>query len=54
MAGRATRCSMGLQDDCATRATPFKLAYGSEAVVPAEVHLADHKVMKYQDKENEE
>ena len=54
MAGRATRCSMGLQDNCATGETPFKLAYGSEAVVPAEVHLADHKVMKYQDKENEE
>ena len=54
MAGRATRCSMGLQDDCATGATPFKLAYGSEAVVLAEVHMADHRVMKYQDKENEE
>ena len=31
---------------------PFKLAYGSEAVIPAEVQVADHKVMKYQ--ENEE
>ena len=37
-----------------TRETPFKLAYGSEAVVLAEVHMADHRVMKYQDKENEE
>ena len=54
MAGRATRCSMGLQDDCATGATPFKLAYGSEVFIPAEVHIANHKVMKYQDKENEE
>ena len=37
-----------------TRETPFKLAYGSEVVVLAEVHMADHRVMKYQDKENEE
>ena len=34
--------------------TAFKLAYGSEAVTLVEVHLANHKVMKYQDKENEE
>ena len=34
--------------------TPFKLAYGSEAVIPAEVHMANHRVMKYQDEDNEE
>ena len=27
--------------------TPFKLAYGSEAVMPVEVHLTNHKVMMY-------
>nr|XP_023888042.1 uncharacterized protein LOC112000167 [Quercus suber] len=32
--------------------TLFKLAYGSEAVIPAEVNMANHRVMKYQDKEN--
>ena len=37
-----------------TRETPFKLAYGSEAVIPAEVHMANHKVTIYQDKDNEE
>ena len=37
-----------------TGETPFKLAYGSEAVIPAEVHVANHRVMKYQDDENEE
>ena len=37
-----------------TGETPFKLAYGSEAVIPAEVHMANHKVMRYQDEENEE
>ena len=37
-----------------TRETPFKLAYGSEAVIPTEVHMANHKVMKYQDEGNEE
>ena len=34
--------------------TPFKLAYGSEAVILAEVHMANHGVMMYQDKDNEE
>ena len=37
-----------------TGETPFKLAYGSEAVIPAEVHMANHKVTTYQDKDNEE
>ena len=37
-----------------TGETPFKLAYGSEAVIPAEVHMTSHRVMKYQDKENKE
>ena len=37
-----------------TGETPFKLAYGSEAVIPAEVHVANHRVMKYQDEKNEE
>ncbi|XP_050241856.1 uncharacterized protein LOC126690771 [Quercus robur] len=37
-----------------TGETPFKLAYGSEAVIPAEVHMVNHKVMMYQDKDNEE
>ena len=34
--------------------TPFKLAYGSEAIIPAEVHMANHRVTMYQDKDNEE
>ncbi|XP_023922892.1 uncharacterized protein LOC112034307 [Quercus suber] len=37
-----------------TRKTPFKLAYGSEAVIPTEVQMANHRVMKYQDEDNEE
>ena len=37
-----------------TGETFFKLAYGSEAVIPAEVHMANHKVTMYQDKDNEE
>ena len=37
-----------------TGETPFKLAYGSEVVIPAEVHMANHKVTMYQDKDNEE
>ena len=37
-----------------TGETPFKLAYGSEAVIPIEVHMANHRVMTYQDKDNEE
>ena len=34
--------------------TPFKLAYGSEVVILAEVHMANHRVTMYQDKNNEE
>ena len=37
-----------------TGETLFKLAYGSEAVIPAEVHMANHRVTMYQDKDNEE
>ena len=37
-----------------TGETPFKLAYGCEAIIPAEVHMANHGVMMYQDKDNEE
>ena len=37
-----------------TGETPFKLANGSEAVIPAEVHMANHRVMTYQDMDNEE
>ena len=37
-----------------TGKTAFKLAYGSEAVIPAEVHMANHRVTMYQDKDNKE
>ena len=37
-----------------TGETLFKLAYGSEAVIPAEVHMANHRVTMYQNKDNEE
>ena len=37
-----------------TGETPFKLVYGSEAVILAEVHMANHKVITYQDQDNEE
>ena len=37
-----------------TGETPFKLAYGSETVIPAEVHMANHRLTMYQDKDNEE
>ena len=36
-----------------TGETPFKLAYGSEAVIPVEVHMANHRVKEYQAEENE-
>ena len=35
-----------------TGKNPFKLAYESETVIPAEVHMANHKVTTYQDKDN--
>ena len=37
-----------------TGETLFKLAYGSETVIPVEVHMANHRVTMYQDKDNEE
>ena len=37
-----------------TGETPFKLVSESEAVIPAEVHMASHRVIKYQDDENKE
>ena len=36
-----------------TGETSFKLTCGSDAVIPAEVHMANHKVTMYQDKDNE-
>ena len=36
-----------------TGETPFKLAYGIEAIIPTEVHMAHHRVIKYKDEENE-
>ena len=37
-----------------TGETPFKLAYGSEVVILVKVHMANHRVTMYQDKDNEE
>ena len=37
-----------------TGETPFRLAYGSEAVIPAEMHMPNHRLTMYQDKDNEE
>ena len=37
-----------------TRKTLFKLAYGSEEVILAKVHMANHRMIKYQDEENEQ
>ena len=36
-----------------TGQTPFKLAYGSDTVIPTEVSLTSYKVAHYKDKENE-
>ena len=55
MARRATQCSIGYRTTIRTPTgeTPFKLAYGSESVISAEVHMASHRVKEYQAKENE-
>ena len=37
-----------------TRETPFCLAYGSEAVIPAEVGLISYKVGNYDENRNDE
>ena len=55
MARRATQCSIGYRTTIRTPTgeTHFKLAYGSESVISAEVHMASHRVKEYQAKENE-
>ena len=47
---------MGLQNNSedSYRGDSFQLAYGSEAVIPTEVHMASHRVVKYQEEENNE
>ena len=45
-------CKMSVR--APTGETPFKLAYGSEVIMPTEVHMTNHRVMKYDDKENKE
>ena len=49
MAKRATRSSVGVHDDGKNPMgeTPFKLAHGSEAIILAEVQMANHRVVKY-------
>ena len=47
MTKRATRCSIGLQDD---QEDPHR---GNSFKTPTEVHMANHRVMKYQDEYNE-
>ena len=37
-----------------TGETPFKLAYGSDAIIPAKMRMANHRVTMYKDKDNEE
>ena len=36
-----------------TRETPFKLAYGSDAVILVEVSLTSYRVARYNNEENE-
>ena len=36
-----------------TGETPFKLAYGNDAVIPVEVSLTSYKVARYNNEENE-
>ena len=37
-----------------TRETPFRLAYGSEAVIPAEVGLTSYRVGNHDESKNDE
>ena len=36
-----------------TGETPFKLAYGNDAMIPVEVSLTSYKVARYNNEENE-
>ena len=37
-----------------TGETPFRLAYGADAVIPAEIGLTNYRVQSYTDDKNEE
>ena len=55
MAGQTTQHPLGVQDDGedSTRETPFMLAYGNDAVIPAKVGLTNFRVAHYKDEESE-
>ena len=47
---------MGIQDNSENPygGNSFQASNGSKAVIPVEVYMANHRVMMYQDKDNEE
>ena len=47
---------MGISDDCkdTTEETPFRLAYGADAVIPAEIGLTSYRVQSYTEDKNKE
>ena len=46
---------MGVSDDSRTPTgeTPFRLTYGADAVIPAEVGLTSYRVQNYMEDKNE-
>lgn len=56
MAGGATKCFIGIQDngEDAYKRTPFRLAYGSEAVILAEVGLTSYRVGNHDESKHNE
>ena len=47
---------MGISDDCKDthRGDPFRLTYGADAVIPAEIGLTSYRVQSYTEDKNEE
>ena len=56
MARRVVESTMGIQDNSQTptRETPFRLAYGGEAVIPAEVRLMSYRMDNHDESRNDE
>mgnify|MGYP000853299041 CR=1 FL=1 len=51
MAKITTKCLMDIQDNDkgANGRTPFKLTFGSKAIIPVEVRLTSIRVMTYEE-----
>ena len=56
MVRRVAKCTMSIQDNIqnAYKREPFRLVYGSEAIIRAEVGLTSYRVDNHDERKNDE